>query len=146
VTAVATAAFAKITSLVGVVVELGWRSSGAGAVQPLAAGPHSRDAALGVGEHPQGVAVENGQWVTVVGIAEGMPGGLLETEPVLMVLGVWVIVCSVAAPAERLGAELGVVGVGTEVDFVSVAAAAGIVLVGAAVAAGVVVDFGDDTA
>jgi hypothetical protein len=71
---------------------------------------------------------------------QGMIGGSLEIEPVL---GVWATVCSVAAPAERFVVELEVVGVGTEVDFVSAASAAGIVLVGVA---GAVVDFGDDTA
>ena len=119
---------------------------GAGVAQPLVAGPHLRGAALEVGEHPQGVAAGNGQWVMVVGIGEGMIGGLLETGPVQMVLGVWVIACSVAAPAERLGVVLGVVGVGMEVGFVSVVSAAEIGLVVVAVAVGAVVDFGDDTA
>lgn len=120
----------------------------AGVAQPLAAGPRLRDAALGVGEHPQGVVVGNGLQVMVVEIEEGqgMAGGSLEIELVQPVVEVSVTVYSVVAPAERLVVEFGVVGVGTEVDFVSVvaaASAAGIVLV---VVAGVVVDLGGDTA
>lgn len=70
-----------------------------------------------------------------------------ETEPVQLVLGVWVTAYSVVAPAERLVVvELVVVVVGKEVDFVSVvsvAPAAAIVL--AAIAGVVVVDFEGDT-
>jgi len=123
---------------------------GAGVAQPLAAGPHLPHAALGVGEHPQGVVVRNGPQVMAVEIEErqSMTGGSFEIELVQPVLGVWVTVYSVAGPAERLAVVLAVVGVGMEVDFVSVAsaasaAAAGIVLVAVA---GAVVDFEDDTA
>lgn len=122
---------------------------GAGVAQPLAAaGPHLQDAALGVGEYPQVVVGGNGPQVMVVEIEERqcMTEGSLEIELVQPVLGVWAIVCSVAAPAERLVVGVGVVGVGTEVDFVLVvpaaSAAAGAVPV---VVAGVAVDFGDDT-
>ena len=107
---------------------------GAGVAQPLAAGPHLRQAAFGVGEHPQGVVVGNGPQVMVVGIEErqSTTGGSFEIELVQLVLAVSVIVYSVAGPAERLAVVLAVVGVGTEVDFVlvvSAASAAGIVLV-----------------
>jgi hypothetical protein len=110
---------------------------GAGVAQPLAAaGPHLPQAAFGVGEHPQGVVGGNGPRVMVVEIEEcqSMTGGLFEIERVQRVLEVWVIVYSVAGPAERLlvVVVLAVVGVVTEVDFVSVVSAAsvaGIVLV-----------------